>query len=373
MKNKFNLLFVVCSLAAIISFTACEEPIKGTRISGTLENASGITAFIDQVQFNNGTTVIGSSEIGSDGSFTIDSEKQLEAGIYRLRIGARRALIPMMGDEKLITISGDLNDLANYKFQINGGDCASEFVTAMGNFYETKDVTVVKSYTKNCNNPIAAAVAAMSTFGNSEKVLNDYKAIAARLKTEMPNSSYTNDFAGFVSGLERQIASSKASAAVQVGNKAPDISLPSPDGKVYTLSDLKGKVVLLDFWASWCGPCRRANPGVVKTYNKYKDKGFTVFSVSLDGLDSRTKARMPNADMIDQQMKKSKEKWVAAIKKDGLLWDYHVSDLKKWECAPASAYGVRGIPRTFLIDREGNIAAINPRHGQLESELLKLL
>jgi peroxiredoxin len=137
-----------------------------------------------------------------------------------------------------------------------------------------------------------------------------------------------------------------------VGDVAPDISLANPSGQKMSLSDLKGQVVLLDFWASWCGPCRRENPNVVKTYNEYKDKGFTVFSVSLD---------------------KSKDRWVGAIQKDGLVWENHVSDLKGWSSSGAKKYGVRGIPATFLIDENGVIKAVNVRGGKLESELKKML
>jgi len=193
------------------------------------------------------------------------------------------------------------------------------------------------------------------------------------MTTERQSSSYTKDYNAFIGNLQRQFAQRRASEKIKVGEQAPDISLPDPDGKTYKLSDLQGKVVLLDFWASWCGPCRRANPHVVETYNKYKDKGFTVYSVSLDGLDSRMKRNFQNdPKQLEEQMKRQKDRWIKAIEKDGLVWDYHVSDLKKWESVPASQYGVRGIPRTFLIDRDGKIAAVNPRHN-LEQELLKLL
>ena len=120
-----------------------------------------------------------------------------------------------------------------------------------------------------------------------------------------------------------------------------------------TPASLKGKVVLLDFWASWCGPCRRENPHVVDVYNKYNKKGFEVFSVSLDRPDG-------------------KENWKKAIKDDGLVWANHVSDLQFWNSAPAATYGVRAIPQTFLIGRDGKVVAVNPRNN-LEAELLKVL
>ena len=132
--------------------------------------------------------------------------------------------------------------------------------------------------------------------------------------------------------------------------------------------------MLLDFWASWCGPCRRENPSVVKVYNKYKSQGFEVFSVSLDGLDSRTKARYGSEEQINQQLASSTTRWKQAIAQDKLTWENHVSDLKKWDSAPAQTYGVSGIPRTFMIDREGKIAAVGLRGAaSIEAELKKLL
>jgi thiol-disulfide isomerase/thioredoxin len=146
----------------------------------------------------------------------------------------------------------------------------------------------------------------------------------------------------------QQASPSEGASPVAVGKAAPEIALNDPQGKLRKLSDLKGKTVLIDFWASWCGPCRRENPNVVAAYKKYNKDGFEVFSVSLD---------------------KTKESWVEAIKQDGLLWPNHVSDLKWWECEAAQAYGVHSIPFTVLVDKEGKILGHNLRGPMLEDKL----
>jgi len=143
-----------------------------------------------------------------------------------------------------------------------------------------------------------------------------------------------------------------------VGNKAPELIGTSNSGKVLKLSETKGKLVLLDFWASWCGPCRRENPAVVAAYQKYKDKkfsagnGFTIFSVSLD---------------------KDQAAWLNGITQDNLEWPYHISDLKGWYSKHAAIYGVRSIPGNFLLNSEGIILARDLRGPALEAELVKLL
>jgi peroxiredoxin len=135
------------------------------------------------------------------------------------------------------------------------------------------------------------------------------------------------------------------------GNIAPDFSLNDTTGKAISLSSLRGKVVLLDFWASWCGPCRHENPNVVAAFKKYNSKGFTVLGVSLD---------------------KEKDKWLEAIAKDGLTWT-HISDLKRWDCAAAKLYGVMSIPANFLIDKDGKIIASGLTGDDLEKKLEEVL
>lgn len=157
-----------------------------------------------------------------------------------------------------------------------------------------------------------------------------------------PNNAFVRQYHDQVE-MERKTA---------IGQPAPDISLPDAEGKIRSLSSLKGKVVLLDFWASWCGPCRKENPYVVQVYKRYHAKGFEIFSVSLD---------------------KDRDSWLKAITADNLSWPDHVSDLKYWKSEGAAVYGVTAIPYSVLIDREGRIVAKKLRGEALESKVAEML
>lgn len=150
---------------------------------------------------------------------------------------------------------------------------------------------------------------------------------------------------------QTETAAPASGTGTNVGDVAPEISLPDPNGNIISLSSLRGKYVLIDFWASWCGPCRRENPNVVRVYKEYKDKGLEIYGVSLD---------------------MNKGLWLQAIEADQLTWK-HVSDLAYWNSVVVPTYEINGIPATFLLDKDGKIIAKNLRGEALESKLKEVL
>lgn len=182
---------------------------------------------------------------------------------------------------------------------------------------------------------------ALNFMPDIEKEFATYEAVAQRFEKENPNSPHAKALIGRIARIK----------GVSVGAPAPEITLSDTTGKPVPLSSLRGKYVLIDFWASWCGPCRAENPNVVRMYNKFKDKGFAIYSVSLD---------------------QAKANWTKAIRNDNLAWT-HVSDLKFWQSAAAQQYGVQAIPATFLLDKEGKIIAKNLRGDALEQKLEEVL
>ena len=176
---------------------------------------------------------------------------------------------------------------------------------------------------------------------DKDAYFDTYLAVAQKLQKEWPTYDHAKDFIGKVNAMK----------SIAIGQPAPEIALPDTTGQIVKLSSLKGKYVLVDFWAKWCGPCRQENPNVVKAYHKYKDKGFTVFGVSLD---------------------RTKEDWLQAIRKDGLTWT-HVSDLKYWNSEAARTYNINGIPFSLLLDKNGVIIAKNLRGPALDKKLEEIL
>ena len=200
---------------------------------------------------------------------------------------------------------------------------------------------------------------------NPIQFLEEIYLIKKVIEDQYDNSSYLKEVKNLIQLAQQQERNSnlqiqrekeakerRKALGIEIGQVAPEIILKNPEGFTYKLSDLKDQIVLLDFWASWCRPCRAENPNVVKLYEQYNKEGFTVFSVSLD-----------------QKL----ELWEAAIKNDRLVWPYHVSDLNGWYSSAAKLYGVESIPSTFLLDKGNKIAAYNLRGEALIQKVKELM
>ncbi|NJC25310.1 TlpA family protein disulfide reductase [Neolewinella antarctica] len=365
----FSYLF---GLMLLLSFTSCGEEVSGSLVKGQLTGAENLQVALDQVMIAEEAKQKAIAAIGPDGSFALGFVEGLAPGIYQLRIGAQTALLSVETDEKVISITGQLTDLNDYTFKVTGSPSTEQLQTTMQSLRKGQlQMEDVERLISEIESPNTAAFVAYSVLGRAGgAALPIHEATLGRLADSNPNKVA---YQQYVAALTQRQNAQKATERIQVGQPAPDITLNSPDGTQYKLSDLRGQVVLLDFWAAWCRPCRAENPNVVKVYDRYKNDGFTIYSVSLDGMDARRTANM-NADQLAAATENSRQRWVAAIEQDKLAWPYHVSELKHWDSSAARDYGVRGIPRTFLVDREGKIAAVGLRGAaSIEQALKKLI
>ncbi|MDQ3047260.1 MAG: AhpC/TSA family protein [Bacteroidota bacterium] len=367
---------------SIIILAACSntnpESIAGFELKGQLRNAHGETIYLEQLS-PEGVKPVDTATIDEKGEFTMNA-LITETGFYRLKISEKNFATFIFDVDQKVTVKGDAEDLGN-TYTVEGSPDSKlfwEVNQASANNYRKRD-SLQKIFQAFMNTPGVDSVRSDSMSNVLEKPYNQYLAdhnkylqnfielntgsfAALAAIQQLPAEEYMSTYKKLDEGLMKKYPTSSyiksfhegvvKQSKLAMGTAAPEIVMNTPDEKLLALSSLKGKVVLVDFWASWCGPCRAENPTVVKAYNKYKSKGFDIYSVSLD---------------------KDMDKWKMAIQKDNLIWPNHVCDFKFWQSPVVQLYNFNGIPYNVLLDKEGNIIAKNLRGEALEKKLAEVL
>ncbi|MEM6770884.1 MAG: TlpA disulfide reductase family protein, partial [Bacteroidota bacterium] len=261
------------SLITLILLSACGGAPEGTLIKGSLPDAANLQVALDKVKIAGQEKQVATGSIDAEGNFALGFVEGLEPGTYQLRIGAKRALLALEEGDHVVNLEGDLATLDRYGYTVSGSGASAEIVETMKTLTNGPvQIDQLEEMLGGISNAEAAAFIAYNALAPmGQQGLAVQKSMADRLPDTSPMKANYNNY---LKALEQQFNQRRAAEVIQVGQPAPDIKLPDPNGKEYALSDLKGQVVLLDFWASWCGPCRRENPNVVKVYDKYKNDGF---------------------------------------------------------------------------------------------------
>ena len=370
---------ILISLSVILLLSFCDGNKKNSsfQLKGTLSDSKAETLYLEKLGSAK-QVIIDSVILDENGNFEFTNYTP-KIGFYRIKTNDKNFAMLVLDSADKVTITGSVKDLGN-TFKVEGSPETTIFIEynnlsksrdikldslnkafqllmetnkmdskrmdSLSAIFETpynsiinqSNILMVDKISKNTN--MYSSIMAIQAL-DPDKYSDLYKSLDAGLSKKFPNDKNVIMFHEVV---ERMLSTN-------IGQFAPEISLPSPDGKEIALSSLKGKLVLIDFWASWCGPCRKEMPNVVKIYSKFKNKGFEIYGVSLD---------------------QDKEKWMEAITKDGINWP-QVSDLKYWDNVAAKIYNVQGIPYTVLIDKEGKIIAKNLRGQELEKKIAEVL
>ncbi len=368
-NQKINvlILFILSSFAIFSCNSIGGNNSSGLTIEGNIDGLRNKTVYLKKLHFNtNSVDKIG--EVTADkGVFKMAIDSFPGEGVYKLGSGRSAIKLILSDKDHKIDIEGEFTKFNNNDILVKGSKLTEDYNSTLNDF-RTKKMNAEQAFNTVKNlDPMLSTVLMFDIFGAKPDFLNMHEQVYKNMNEKYPNSNLTKEYSSVIESIKVLQKRQQANAKIKVGQPAPEISMPGVDGKIKKLSDLKGKVTLIDFWASWCGPCKRSFPELTKIYNKYKNKGFTVYSVSLDGIDKRSAKRYKTSEDLAKAKENKKERWIKAIKDYNLSWDYHVSDLDKWDCKAAAVYGVRSIPKTFLLDRDGNIAFVNPRYNLEEA------
>lgn len=382
MKLRYLLPVALISFTGV--FTSCKDDQNRFTVVGDISNMPSQKIFLEELGIDN-VIMVDSARSNDKGKFEL-SGKAPEPGLYRLRFEQNpQTFILLSVDKGNLKLSADWTSLEDYAIsgsapseslrgflrevrstlaKFNSLALVMDSLKAQGrdsllpraeedlNAVNSSFTRYIEQYADTTKSLPNALFAVQMLNPRSERPF--LTSFADNIGTRFPNRKLAKDWLAkndqVFDNLKNPPAP-PAAAGPAVGTSAPEINLPTPDGKNVSLSSLKGKYVLVDFWASWCGPCRRENPNVVAAYNKYKGKNFTILGVSLD---------------------EDKDKWMEAIEADELSWT-HISDLKGWESIPARDYSVNGIPANFLLDPSGKIIARDLRGEELEAKLAEVL
>lgn len=380
-----NVKNFILSLTLMTTIVACNNKRKEEfKVSGNIKNATDQKIYLDQLYFSDKSPEVLDTGFLKAGKFSLEG-KASEEGLFRIRFENNKSAFYFINDAENIQFNGDMNDetldgftcntksnqiLKNLLIQLkgrqeimykkemiidsleeNGNDSLVTIESKKINSLNEDFKNYISKFIDTCSSPVATmfSIGYIRNFDpiNFNKGINN---LTKRFPEHKQIASVVDEYNKMIAEANKP-KQQTLPAGANIGSIAPEITSNDTEGKPFSLSQLRGKYVLVDFWASWCGPCRAENPYVVAAYQKFKNKNFTVLGVSLD---------------------ESKADWLQAIKDDKLDWK-HISDLKGWDIEAVRLYGFDGIPYNVLLDPTGKIIAKELREGDLEKFLEKTL